>query len=314
MVDDFTRQLSAVLLRLALTPHLEVEGKLGSLINPSTGHKQRVDGVLDHLVLLDPDDSHHTFKAELPQRVFAHLNDRVIKSRYENEQQLAREQRRPPRMSYAHPVTTDLFYDSSPDPVRVTVDAAGQSVAVTKSKLHHLDFLLPPLLSPVNAPPSVDFRISVSSEAPMPVPPASAQPRRVRRKDRRSYALDAWRVDCTVVETWNAAKRDAQGRWGGEGRSAVTYEVELEMAEHAVARLRDEAERVAREGAGSVSAEVVEMARSLLENMRSLAKVAVSPAPPSCQPRKPGSAGADDRGKKRPRNEGEEAKNGAQSP
>ena len=313
LVDDLTLHISALLHRFSDTAQPELEGKLGLQLSPSTSHKLRIPSTLEQLLLLDPADAPHTFSADLPQRVFAHLNDRVLRGRFEAEQAQAKAEHRAPRMTYTHPITTDLFYSSSSSSnstTRVTFPSSSthpspplSPTSIVKQKLHHLDFLVPPLTSPTPPPPSIDFRITLSNESPVPLPPPSARPHRIRRKDRRSYAMDWWRVDCTMVETWQAVRQTTGGGagWEGEGKSRVSYEVEVELVEAAVPRVRAEAAKVKAEGGGQSSL-LVDIARNLLDNMRTLARVAVSPAPPSCQPKK---ATGDGKGVKRGREEDE---------
>ena len=94
---------------------------------------------------------------------------------------------------------------------------------------------------------------------------------------------DWWQVDCTVVETWATVSKDHTGAvgWVGDGKAVVTYEVELELVAAQVARVREEAVRAA---AGKDSA-LQDIARNLLDNMRSLSMVALRPLPPLCMPR-----------------------------
>ena len=268
-----------------------------------------MDGLQDQLLLLD-DSLPHVFHAELEQRVWAHLQDRVLKGRFEQEEQTARRQQRRRQLQYSHPVTTDLFYEGrgvDGGVVRVTVDQqTAAATAIVKRKLEHLDCLLPSLGLP-DGIDAVDFRITASQELPAALPPASATPHRIRRKDRRSYSSSIWRVDCTVVESWQQCRRAAAapGGWEGEGKKQTGYEVEVEMLQSAVEQLRLEAVKHAEKREN----EIVDIARNLLDNMRTLAKVALSPVPESCIVRKqtaallPASAAADDRGRKRPRDE-----------
>ena len=312
LVDDFTSSISSLLHRFCDCGHPELEGKLGLHLSPSTSSKPLIHSVLPHLLLLDPTESHHSFHPALPARVFAHLHDDVLSKRFEAEQAQARAEHRPPRMAYTHPVTTDLFYSTSDPPTRVTLQSPHPPVSIIKAKVHHLDFLVPPLTSPQPPPPSIDFRVTLSNESPAPLPPPSAKPHRIREKDRRSYALDLWRVDCTCVKTWQAVRRVGEvggegGGWEGEGAAKVTYEVEVELVDAHVPRVRAEAARVKAEGRGP-SPLLVDIARNLLDNLRTLARVAVSPAPPSCLPvRRVG--GGEGKGAKRPREE-EEVKDG----
>ena len=312
--DELSRHIVALLLEpFASTAHLELEAKLGRCVLPATGHKPSFPQLLDCLLPLDSDSSQHAFEAEVPMRVFRHLNDGVMKGRFEREQEDSRRERRPARLSYSHPVTFDLFHATVPHPTRVTVNpATGSRTAIHKRKLKHLDLLSPPLLAPSSAaalPPSIDFRLSLSTEQPAPLP--ATEPFRIRRKDRRSYGGEWWQVDCTVVETWGSVRREESAGaagWLGEGKPAVTYEVELELAAGQVKRVRDEAVKAA---AGKDNA-LLDIARNLLDNIRSLAIVALRPLPPSCMPRPAtaapvaGSAAADSR--KRARDELEETK------
>ena len=160
--DDLTRHILQLLQPFASTPHLELEGKLGRCVLPATQHKPTFPSLLDCLLPLDPSSSQHVFEAAVPQRVFRHLNDGVMKGRMERELEDSRRDRRLARLAYSHPVTFDLFYDTSPQATRVSVDPlTGSRLAVHKRKLASVDFLSPPLTSPTAAtamPPSIDFR------------------------------------------------------------------------------------------------------------------------------------------------------------
>ena len=313
--DDLSRHILQLLQPFASTPHLELEGKLGRCVLPATHLKPSFPQLLDCLLPLDPHSSQHVFEAEVPMRVFRHLNDGVMKGRFEREQDDSRRERRAARLSYSHPVTIDLFYATAPHQTRVTVDpATGSRHAIVKRKLSSLDFLSPPLSLPSPAaavmPPSIDFRLTLSQESPAPLPPSTADPFRIRRKDRRSYGGEWWQVDCTVVETWASVRKEASAAvgWVGEGKAVVSYEVEVELAASQARRVKEEAGRAA---AGKDNA-LLDIARNLLDNMRSLSIIALRPLPPSCTPRAATaasvapSAAADSR--KRSREEMEESK------
>ena len=316
--DDLSRHILQLLHPFASTPHLELEGKLGRCVLPSTRHKPAFPLLLDCLLPLEADSAQHVFEAEVPMRVFRHINDAVMKGRFEREQEDSRREKRAARLSYSHPVTVDLFYAAATNQTRVTVDAAtGSRIAVVaKRKLSSLDFLSPPLSSPAGAPSSVsmpasiDFRLTLAQETP--APPPSGEPFRMRKKDRRSYGGDWWQVDCTVVETWANVKKDSAGGavgWVGEGKPVVSYEVEVELVGSQTKRVKEEAIKAT---AGKENA-LLDIARNLLDNMRSLSTVALRPLPPSCMPRAaattapPANAGSVD-SRKRNREEMEESK------
>ena len=321
--DDLARHILQLLQPFASTPHLELEGKLGRCILPSTHNKPSFPQLLDCLLPLDPSVANHSFEAEVPMRVFRHINDGVMKGRFEREQDDSRRERRTARLAYSHPVLVDLFYATQPEPTRVSLDATTGSrlATVTKRKLQSLDFLSPPLLSSTNSsalmPPSIDFRLTLAQELPVAAAVVSSTmvPFRMRRKDRRSYVGEWWQVDCTVVETWASVKKQPVAAgvgvgWVGEGKAVVSYEAEVELVSGQVGRVKEEAMKAA---AGKENG-LLEIARNFLDNMRTLSMIAMRPLPASCMPRPATTApaatvngGASD-SRKRNREEMEESK------
>lgn len=104
------------------------------------------------------------------------------------------------RVSYKHVRETDSFYDEVLPTgenvhLRVTRDSQTQQIkpggVVSKKRIDDLNIYCPMRM--------YDYRISISTETPMPRPPESSAPTFVREKDRLSYALQNFQVDLTQV-------------------------------------------------------------------------------------------------------------------
>jgi len=104
------------------------------------------------------------------------------------------------RVSYKHVRETDSFYDEvlptgESVHLRVTRDSQTQEIkpggVVAKKRVDDLNIFCPMRM--------YDYRISISTENPMPRPPESSTPLFVREKDRLSYSLQNFQVDLTQV-------------------------------------------------------------------------------------------------------------------
>ncbi|WFD19623.1 mRNA-capping enzyme subunit beta [Malassezia caprae] len=111
------------------------------------------------------------------------------------------------RVSYKHLRETDSFYDEvlptgEPVHLRVTRDSQTQEIkpggVVAKKRIDDLNVFCPMRM--------YDYRISISTETPMPRPPENSMPMFVREKDRLSYSLQEFQVDLTQVTLSNQEK------------------------------------------------------------------------------------------------------------
>lgn len=104
------------------------------------------------------------------------------------------------RVLYKHVRETDSFYDEVLPTgervhLRVTRDSRTQQIkpggVVAKKRIDDLNVYCPMRM--------YDFRLSISTETPMPQPPENSIPTFVREKDRLSYSLQGFQVDLTQV-------------------------------------------------------------------------------------------------------------------
>lgn len=104
------------------------------------------------------------------------------------------------KVSYSHQREVDYFYDEhlatgGTVHLRVTRDAITKELkpngVLAKRRIADLNVYMPRY--------PFDYRISINSEAPMPVPSADKQPVFVREKDRLSYAHQRYNIDLTQV-------------------------------------------------------------------------------------------------------------------
>lgn len=321
--DDLTRHLAALIKEHSHHEDLEIEGKLGRIINGSSKQKLTIPIIASQMAMLDGDMSGHAFESSLNVREFKHLTETILKNRVENELHAAHMEKRAPRFVYTHPILIDHFYQNGIEqaPVRVTYDQTKNSnvqpIAVSKHKLAHMDVVMPalgplvPVLgidqSPLARIPPIDYRITIAREKRVEVPHKSVAPFMIRKKDRRCYELvGQYRVDCTTVETWTqiAASSEDPLSYVGAGPSKTTYEVELEICQPMLKNICREAQKLK---AGQHN-NLLAMTRSCIENCRTMARIAIPDGmiPPSCQPRSrappvPQSTQSNDESRKRAR-------------
>ncbi|TPX72316.1 hypothetical protein SpCBS45565_g00621 [Spizellomyces sp. 'palustris'] len=185
--------------------HLEIEGKLGLIIDKQTGDRIRLP-VSSETVLTNSGqfrfDSNMTMHLVLKAQ-HAHFN-RILN---------ALVQRPGSRTRYVHTKEVDHYYQQGSQKIRVSADQKSGQVkeVLIKQRIADLEVHLP------NS--HLDFRISINLEIPAQRPPKDSPSRFRRQKDRLSYSHEAFRVDLTQVRQYN--DRDVE--------TDLTHEVEVEF-------------------------------------------------------------------------------------
>jgi hypothetical protein len=278
IIDENVKLIAELLYKFADYPSVEIEAKLGLLLLKSHSPPRRITiaGVSNLIVPVDSEEFSTIFLTEIDSKMFAHLNENLLKPRYELEAQSAQKTGKAPKISYKHPITTDKFYSIGGKQVRITLDNKKNNeiiASITKEKLKSLDFHNSTLQS-------LDFRVTAAIELPFDREklPKNAIPDQIRRKDRLSYAFELWSIDITRVDTYLAAQIDkVSGKTTGNPK--VSYEIEVELIDNEF--VRNEAVKH-RRGEGN---QIIWIAQSLFDNLRTLSKFAfpnVQP-PPSCR-------------------------------
>lgn len=218
IMDDTVRAVCNWLYSVLHNPNIEIEGKIGLLIDRHYNSRLRIPGIMT-AVPINPDAQLDTkFKSEVTREIFRHVNERIMNTRFRNKNHSVRHDPHAPKYTYKHTTQLDkLYYNGA----RVTTDLEGNVKAcIKKQRLGNLNFLCPS--------PSLDFRLSASVENPVPLPKtpsASASStgghskhnpvghmyndrkrdgvRLIRRKDRTSYFFEIWSVDMTTVKSYS---------------------------------------------------------------------------------------------------------------
>ncbi|KAJ3166136.1 mRNA-capping enzyme subunit beta [Geranomyces variabilis] len=180
---------------------LEIEGKLGLIVDKNTGDRIRLP-VRSETVLWN--DGSYRFDSNMTRDQHGHFN-RVLNALVQ-----------PPApgltpLRYIHTNEVDHYHEDAGRKIRVSMDQKTGRVreVLCKRRIADLEIYLP------NSP--LDFRISMSLELPAPHPPPGSVSRNRRFKDRLSYSHQAVRVDLTQV-------KQVMGK-----NEEVTHECEVEF-------------------------------------------------------------------------------------
>lgn len=213
--DDVTRVVSLFLRPFIGQENIEIEAKLGILVDKQT--KQRVYWGVDTEAVIQDSGGRTSFVSDMSEAQHQFFNSLFN----------ARVQAQHPPVTYSHKRHNDESFDVPGAPegkVRVTKEVGSNAVGfvvvgvdqlprptlansnspfsqkivncISKRRLAHLDIHVPESL--------VDYRISVNMEVPMPTP-YGKYPSHVRQKDRISYQYDCFSLDLTQVMNLNAA-------------------------------------------------------------------------------------------------------------
>lgn len=210
-VDSIVRLVADLIGRHIENPNVEIEAKLGILIDRNSDSRLKLP-ILSEAAIVP--DRNVRFKSDMSLGQHHHFNQ-MLNNR-------VNESNRPGYpgkvVSYQHTYERDCFYNSNNSKIRVTFDSQTNRIKeggiIVKNKLEHID-----ISSPLN---NLDFRVSINEEIPRSKP--TGTPQHERNKDRLSYKHDLWQIDLTQVKTQNSDSRNSHKE------PEVSHEVEIEIA------------------------------------------------------------------------------------
>ncbi|KAH7108075.1 mRNA triphosphatase CET1 [Auriculariales sp. MPI-PUGE-AT-0066] len=191
--------------------NIEIEGKVGRIIDTSTGKRLVEILPIRTETILSDDRIGIRFEADMSKVHHQKFNQML--------NQLHASYSRPDykfsRIDYKHERLVDSFYalpGGGTDKLRVTRDArTGQTKeSIVKQRIANLNVLCPGSLA--------DWRVSVNIEDPVPQPSAARELYQ-RQKDRLSYVHQDFRIDLTQVKS----QGDSEG-------DRTSHELEIEFA------------------------------------------------------------------------------------
>jgi polynucleotide 5'-triphosphatase len=253
LADDRVRNLVNFILQHVTSPGVEIEAKLGVLIekNQNVRACELLPVLCETPIRSEVAVVDTRFESAVHQIFFAHLNvelNRRVDSTSTLEDETA-------KVEYIRAHEVDFFWPGSVrETRRIIQNEAGQEVyqrvrVQRKTRLGDLNFVCP--LS------DVDVRYSASLEADAPAPSQNApDPAKRRVKDRISYKFDSLSVDITRVELHDPAQNM-------HGQTSHEIEVEID----ATANLYAEVEKYR---VGDPSSKVFQHATSLVNTVRLL--------------------------------------------
>ncbi|KNE72436.1 hypothetical protein AMAG_16483 [Allomyces macrogynus ATCC 38327] len=166
---------------LALDAPVEIEAKLGRIIDKRTGQRLALP-VRSETVVVDATELRFESDMTVAQhKAFNGVLNQLVQRG---------------KLRYRHSKEIDVFYRKSRDnKVRVTLEGKSRQVlpgrTITKHRLASLDVYCP------SAP--LDYRISINLEIPTKIPTEVIPDTRERHKDRLSYTHELVQVDLTQV-------------------------------------------------------------------------------------------------------------------
>jgi len=263
-VDDRVRAVAEFIAKNVDRPGVEIEGKLGVLIEKHENRRAvALVPVACETPLLPIANQDVRFQSCVPEEVFSALNAAL-------NRRVTRGARRgvtstdpsKPTVTYTHTKGMDVSYASRVrQTLAVTGDGGAPKVIRTERKVRFgdLNVLCPGW--------PVDFRFSASLEEPAAEPPPGSTVRNRREKDRLSYKSGCLSVDITTVHMTEGSSPD--------GPETMTQEVEVEVDGEAV-DLHEEvkAYRKADGRVGRGGERLLEIAAELVATLRALAAVA----------------------------------------
>jgi len=216
--DDRTLALVDMLFRTVQSADVEVEAKIGLIMDRETGKRGHLPLLATEVCLnSEVADRQIMFESTLDVQVFKILNGTLN----------ARVQSAGSGVSYKRTRESDIYYDGklrlsrSWDKAANRFSSPEDSRAQRKIKLAHLNYL-----SPSSCPH--DIRVSASKEESLS--PRDVEGRRAtkeRLKDRLSYEFNEVSVDITTVHMYQSIDPKTLERLGEA--PVVTYEVEVEI-------------------------------------------------------------------------------------
>ncbi|KAF9900929.1 mRNA-capping enzyme subunit beta [Lobosporangium transversale] len=195
VMDDVVRTIGEFLYEHCHHANVEIEAKLGVLIDKNTG--RRIDLPVRSEVVLVPQGRPpwYQFSSDMTLAQHAHFN-KTLNWRLEQTRRTEPPER---QIRYQHTHEIDQLYTTPNGKTRVTVDQKTNKIIpngiIKKDRIADLD-----VFSPRNP---FDFRISVNVEVPVPAPQGVSHLE--RHKDRISYRHNNFKIDLTQVKTVNSA-------------------------------------------------------------------------------------------------------------
>ncbi|ORY05980.1 mRNA triphosphatase CET1 [Basidiobolus meristosporus CBS 931.73] len=254
-LDDILKVVSDFLYKHLDRPYVEIEAKLGVLIDKRTNQRIKLPVATETVLSLE-DDKWFRFESDMKLEQHRHfnsiLNKRVSDSKAPNY--------RGSIIEYKHTRETDRFYQVDGTKVRVTTDQQTGEVVpngiVEKTRVANLN---------IHSPNTrLDFRITISAEIPKKLPEGKHQFE--RNKDRLSYRHEIWKFDLTQVK---GNEPSFYGYRPPERTPELKHELELEFADPTV--LLNERKKIERGEPNNYSTIV----KIFLNNIRLLAKKAL---------------------------------------
>ncbi|KAG8904789.1 mRNA-capping enzyme subunit beta [Tulasnella sp. 403] len=218
-LDEFVMEIADWVHRNAQgRSNVEVEAKVGMIID--TRSDERINLPVSSETILAPDYPEIRFSSNMTVQQYAQYNqalnklvERANQPTYPNA-----------RIRYEHARMVDTFhtpvagsgFGSGSGKIRVTTDAKTGEVkeCVQKTRIADLNIYSPKR--------KLDWRVSVSTETPVPLPPSGSAALYTRRKDRLSYTHQSFKVDLTQVTPSNP---------GSAAPSEQLHELEIEFAD-----------------------------------------------------------------------------------
>lgn len=211
LVDDRVRYVVNFILEHVNSPNVEVEAKLGTLIEKSQDVRAiELVPVLCETPIRSESNKDTRFQSDVGGEVFTRLNTRLnqrVESTAKQEQG---------RIQYLRTREMDVFWPGRVRETRVRRNAPDgteqyETIRVqSKKRLGDLNVLCPNKIA--------DIRYSASAEQDCNIPPNST-PQMHRIKDRISYKYEYLSIDITCVEMQDNASREP----------LITFEVEVEI-------------------------------------------------------------------------------------
>ncbi|CAG8751109.1 10734_t:CDS:2, partial [Funneliformis caledonium] len=185
-VNDFVRVVSDFLYYHVGREHIEIEAKLGVLVNKQT--RERINLPVNCETVIKPDESSWmSFESNMTLEQHRHFNELLNKRFTETKSSTFKGK----PIEYKHTYETDRFYIVGNGKIRVTSNQkTGEVVSSKKIRVANLDIYSPNT--------KLDYRISVNLERPRGMPNGSHSFE--RNKDRLCYTHQIIKVDLTQVK------------------------------------------------------------------------------------------------------------------
>ncbi|KAL1914671.1 uncharacterized protein VTP21DRAFT_8082 [Calcarisporiella thermophila] len=247
-LDETVRAVGDFLYGYVDRPNVEIEAKLGVLIDKRTNERIQLPVMVE--TILSKDDRWLRFESNMSLDQHRNFNQILNKRVLETQSS----EYRGAKVQYKHTRERDRYFEQNGKKVRVTTDQkSGELVAVVeKVRLANLNVYSPGT--------QLDFRISVNLEIPREVPHGNCTYE--RNKDRLSYRHQIWQFDLTQVKI-------GEQRANSSVPPELMHELEVEFADPGVL-LRERKRLDAKE-----PNEFLEIVRVFLNNIRMLAKYAL---------------------------------------